>query len=69
MFYGWALERIIHFIVALRNHYPKVRILISKYDLSDAYRRLAYSPKAEAETTLVVGKMLIFLAGDLLVAA
>jgi hypothetical protein len=41
--FGWCLLRIIHLIVSLRLHYPHSRILISKYDYSDAYRRMAHS--------------------------
>jgi len=50
MVYGWALPRIIHFIVALRLASPKRTIFISKYDYSDAYRRMAHSALAVAQT-------------------
>ena len=55
MIYGWALLRIITYIVALRRAFPNKKILISKYDLSDAYRRIANGFKAAAETILVAG--------------
>ncbi|KAI2513078.1 hypothetical protein MHU86_1370 [Fragilaria crotonensis] len=32
MVYGWCLPRTIHFIVSLRWHRPRTRVLISKYD-------------------------------------
>ena len=57
MIYGWALMRIITYIVVLRLNYPEKKILISKYDLSDAYRRVANGFKAAAETILVVGHL------------
>ena len=50
MVYGWALPRIIHFIVALRLAAPKRTIFIAKYDYSDAYRRMAHSALAVAQT-------------------
>ena len=50
MVYGWALPRIIHFIVALRLAWPLRTIFISKYDYSDAYRRMAHSALAVAQT-------------------
>ena len=43
MIYGWCLPRIIHYVVALRIHNPTLLIFISKYDYSDAYRRIAHS--------------------------
>ena len=50
MVYGWALPRIIHFIVALRLARPSRTIFIAKYDYSDAYRRMAHSALAVAQT-------------------
>ena len=50
MVYGWALPRIIHFIVALRLATPKRTIFIAKNDYSDAYRRMAHSALAVAQT-------------------
>ena len=55
MIYGWALMRIIAFICALRLAFPDTRILIAKYDLSDAYRRICHDALAAAQTILVVG--------------
>ncbi|KAI2490832.1 hypothetical protein MHU86_23742 [Fragilaria crotonensis] len=55
MVYGWCLPRIIHFIVALRSQNPMLLILISKYDYSDAYRRIAHSSCAAAQTIAVNG--------------
>ena len=42
LIYGFCLLRIIHFIVALRLQFPETPILISKYDFSDAYRRISH---------------------------
>ncbi|KAI2498101.1 hypothetical protein MHU86_16411 [Fragilaria crotonensis] len=55
MIYGWCLPRIIHYIVSLRIHSPTLLILISKYDYSDAYRRMAHSAKAATQTVSVNG--------------
>ena len=55
MIYGWALMRIIAFICALRLAFPDIKILISKYDLSDAYRRICHDALAAAQTILVLG--------------
>lgn len=53
MIYGWCLPRIIHFIVALRLAFPDKRILIAKYDFSDAYRRIAHSAGAAAQSIII----------------
>jgi hypothetical protein len=55
MIYGWCLPRIVHYIVSLRIHNPGLRILISKYDYSDAYRRIAHSARAATQTVSVNG--------------
>lgn len=54
MTYGWCLQRILHYIVSMRTHYPGVRILMSKYDYSAAYRRMAHSSEAARQTIAVV---------------
>ena len=51
MVYGWALPRIIHFIVALRLAWPLRTIFISYYDYSDAYWCMAHNTLAVAQTT------------------
>jgi hypothetical protein len=56
MVYGWCLPRLIHFIVALRLKHPRKRILIAKYDFSDAYRRMTFSARAANQMILVVGE-------------
>ena len=53
MVYGWCLPRIVHFIVSLRSQNPTLLILISKYDYSDAYRRIAHSATAAAQTIAI----------------
>jgi hypothetical protein len=53
MIYGWCLTRLIHFIVALRLEFPLLLIFIVKYDYSDAYRRIAHSPSAAAQSIIV----------------
>ena len=53
MIYGWCLPRIIHYTLALRQKFPWLRILICKYDYSDAYRRIAHSASAAAQTIAI----------------
>jgi hypothetical protein len=53
MIYGWCLSRVIHFIVALRLAHPTKRIFIMKYDYSDAYRRVAHSASAAAQSIII----------------
>ena len=48
MIYGWCLLRILHYIAALRLKHPGEKIYISKYDYSDAYRRMCHGAKAAA---------------------
>ena len=50
MIYGWCFSRTLHFIASLRYHHPRRRILIAKYDFSDAYRRIAHSAQAAHQT-------------------
>jgi hypothetical protein len=57
MIYGWCLPRILHFIVSLRWFYPNRAILIAKYDYSDAYRRIAHSASAVAQTISTLGPL------------
>jgi hypothetical protein len=54
MIYGWCLLRILTFMVALRWAFPNKRILIAKYDYSDAYRRMCHSAKAAAQSIAVI---------------
>ena len=53
MIYGWCFPRILHYIVSMRLHHPTTGILISKYDYSDAYRRIAHSATAAAQTIAI----------------
>ena len=55
MIYGWCLPRIFHYVVSLRIHHPTLLIFISKYDYSNAYRRIAHSAKAATQTVSVNG--------------
>ncbi|KAI2497633.1 hypothetical protein MHU86_16882 [Fragilaria crotonensis] len=56
MVYGWCFPRIVHFIVSLRSQNPTLLILISKYDYSDAYRRIAHSAEAATQTIAINGE-------------
>ena len=60
MIYGWCLPRILHYVTSLRIHYPSLLIFISKYDYSDAYRRIAHSAKAATQTVSVNGRQRSF---------
>jgi hypothetical protein len=53
MIYGWCLLRVIHFIVTLQLAHPSLRVFIVKYNYSDAYRRVAHSPLAAAQSIIV----------------
>ena len=53
MIFGWCLSRVIHFVVSLWLHHPVSRILIAKYDYTDAYWRMAHDAKAAAQTIAV----------------
>ena len=59
MIYGWCLSRLIHFVVALRLAFPNERILIAKYDFSDAYRRVAHSAAAQS---IIVSEGISYIA-------
>jgi hypothetical protein len=54
MVYGWCMPRILHLVSALRTQYPHTAIFICKYDYSDAYRRVAHSSRATAQTIAVL---------------
>lgn len=54
MIYGWCINRLVHFIVCLRFRRPRVRIYLSKYDYSDAYKRISHIPSAAAATIIVI---------------
>ncbi len=57
MIYGWCLSRIIHFVVALRARFPTNHILMSKYDYSDAYRRIAHAASAASQSISVFNEI------------
>jgi hypothetical protein len=57
MIYGWCLSRLIHFIITLRLAYPNQRILIAKYEYSDAYRCMVHAGSAAAQSTPVFDKV------------
>ena len=60
MVYGWCLHRILHYLAALRSKYPSEKIYLSKFDYSDAYKRISQSPKATASTVVRFGKIAYF---------
>jgi hypothetical protein len=54
MVYGWCFPRILHYIASLRNRNPGRRIFISKYDYSDAYKRISQDADTAAATVIRV---------------
>jgi hypothetical protein len=57
MIYGWCLGRVVHYIVSLRLQYPGQKIYISKYDYSDAYRRIHHAASAAVQSIIVIGEV------------
>ncbi len=57
MVYGWCINRVVHFMVALREAHPDKKIFISKYDYSDAYRRIAHSASTAAQSISVINEV------------
>ena len=57
MVYGFCLSRILHYLAALRYRNPQKKIFISKFDYSDAYKRIAQSPRASASTVIRFGEV------------
>jgi hypothetical protein len=60
MVYGWCLQRTLHFLSALRAAHPNRKIFISKFDYSDAYKRMSQSPRAAAATSVRFGSIAYF---------
>jgi hypothetical protein len=56
--YGFALKRMIHYIVSLRQNNPSTKILISKFDFDAAYRRCHLSAKSSYECCTIHDKLL-----------
>jgi len=57
MVYGWCFNRIVNYIVCTRFRKPLLRIYISKYDYSDAYKRISHSPRSAAATVIVIARI------------
>ena len=57
LMYGFCLLKIIHFIVALRLRFPDTPILISKYNFSDAYRRVSHCATSVVQTITALEKI------------
>ena len=54
LIYGHAILRILHYIHSLRAKYPNIAILIGKFDIKAAYRRLhLWGHSAAASSTVV----------------
>jgi hypothetical protein len=61
LIYGFCLPRLLHWIVSLRRDYPGVRILLAKFDYSDAYRRMALAAIA-AHQSIAIFNDIAYLA-------
>lgn len=57
LIYGFCLPRIILHITSLRHHYPNKRILISKFDIAKAYRRLHYHGASAYKCIAIFGEL------------
>jgi hypothetical protein len=57
--FGWALLRIIHLVVSLRQRNPTTPIYTQKVDWSKAYRRDHYSASAALECATQCGDLLL----------
>lgn len=55
MIYRKCLSRILHFVVALWSTYLLERILITKFNFSNAYRRMLHSGKTAAQLISIIG--------------
>ena len=53
--------RVIHFIVALRKAHPNKKIFISKFDFSDAHRRVTHSARSAVQS-IVIFRDIAYLA-------
>ena len=47
--YSFALLRLLHYIISVRERHPRTKIFISKFDLDSAYRRCHLSGESAAE--------------------
>ena len=54
MVYGWCLSRILHYLASLRHRNPGRKIFISKYDYSDAYKRISQDAETAVATVIRV---------------
>jgi hypothetical protein len=57
--FGWALLRIMHLVVSLRQRNPTTPIFIQKVDWSKAYRRGHYSASTALECATQCGDLLL----------
>ena len=60
MVYGWCFQRILHYLAALRSTHPNKKIYMSKFDNSDAYKRISQCPHATAMTAVRFGRIAYF---------
>jgi len=61
LIYGHCLQRVLHFVVALRLKYPDKTIFTAKFDYSDAYRRLHHNGATALMQIIALGKMALIM--------
>ena len=59
--YGQCLRRVLHRTNSLRSKYPTTEILLAKFDLDAAYRRLHSHPKLAVKAIIIVDEMAYIL--------
>jgi hypothetical protein len=57
--YSFALLRLLHYIISLRERHPNTKIFISKFDLDSAYRRCHLSGKTASECHTIYNDTLL----------
>jgi hypothetical protein len=55
LYYGYSLNRLLHYIISIRMHYPTTKILIAKTDFKGAYRRVNLNGDIAPRCTIVNG--------------
>jgi hypothetical protein len=60
--YSYVLLRTIHYILAVRQRHPLVRIFLCKFDLDAAYRRCTLSEATAMESLTIFGAFVLVLS-------
>jgi hypothetical protein len=57
--YGWALKRFLHAIVFYRSKLPSTPLMLAKYDLKAAYRRIHFQWESALQSIVTLNGLLI----------